>query len=146
MCKKRSDTRDLQPLFSKSLVNIINDLNGNRLEATEMRGSGGYFHLAVTETIEFDPQRRKTKFGPPCDVCGRVGWIAGATPAFLLCNEVPLNGILKTDLEFGDRNGRSSLLIVGKELKETMESWDFPGIYFKDAYCASDKYKDDKVH
>jgi len=139
-------TRDLQPLFSKSLVNIINDLNGNRLAATEIRGSGGDFHLAVTETIEFDVQRRKTKVGPRCDVCGRAKWIAGATPAFLTSNHVPPNGVLITDREFGDRNGRASLLIVGKELKEQIESRGFPGIYFDDAYCATDKHKEDKIH
>jgi|ERR1022692_723457 hypothetical protein len=44
-------TQDLQPLFSRSLVDMINDLSGQRLAANEIRGTGGYFHLAVTETI-----------------------------------------------------------------------------------------------
>jgi hypothetical protein len=140
------NTLDLQPLFSKSVVEIITDLSGQRLAANEIRDSRGHFHLAVTETIEFDAQRRKTKFAPRCDACGRVGWIAGATPAFLTCNQVSPNGILKTDLEFGGQNGRASLLIVGKELKKQIETHRFPGIYFHDAYCAGDKYRDDKVH
>jgi hypothetical protein len=116
------NTLDLQPLFSKYLVDIINDLSGQHLAANEIPGSRGYFHLAVTETIEFDAQRRKTKFGPLCDACGRVGWIAGATPAFLTCNQVLPNGIFKTDLEFGGQNGRAPLLIVGKELKKQIET------------------------
>ncbi|MGA2602185.1 MAG: hypothetical protein ABSH09_34905, partial [Bryobacteraceae bacterium] len=140
------NTQDLQPLFSKPLVDMINDLSGQRLAANAVRGSRGYFHLVVTETVEFDAQRRKTKFGPPCDVCGRVKWIAGATPAFLICNQIPPNGIFRTDLEFGGQNGRAPLLILGKELKEKIESRRFPGIYFDDAYCAGDKYKADKVH
>lgn len=139
-------TRDLQPLFSKGLVDIINDQKGISLAANEMRDSGGYFNLAVTETIEFDAQRRKTRFGPRCDVCGQFEWIAGATPAFFTSRQVPTNGILKTDLEFGDRQGKSPLIIVGRELKETIESCHFSGIYFDDAYGASDKYKDDNVH
>jgi hypothetical protein len=139
-------TQDLQPLFSKSLVEVINDLSGQRLVANEVRGSRGYFHLAVTETVEFDAQRRKTKFGPKCEVCGRVEWVAGATPAFLICDHVPVIGVLRTDLEFGGKNGRAPLLIVGKELKRQIETHRFPGIYFHDAYCSTDKYKEDKVH
>lgn len=79
-------------------------------------------------------------------MCGQFEWIAGATPAFLICNQVRPNSFFKTDLEFGGRNGRAALLIVGKELKEQIESRRFRGIYFHDAYCASDKYKEDKVH
>jgi hypothetical protein len=140
------NTQDHQPLFSKSLVDLINDLSGQRLAANEIRGSRGYFNLEVTETAEFDAERRKTKFGPRCDVCGHSEWIAGATPAFLIRNHIPGNGILKTDLEFGGKNGRAPLLIVGKDLKKQIETHHFPGIYFHDAYCSGDKYKEDKVH
>jgi hypothetical protein len=139
-------TQDLQPLFSKSLVNVINDQTGTSVAANEIRGSGGYFHLAVPETIQFDAQRRKTEFGPRCGVCGQFEWVAGATPAFLIGDQVPPDGILKTDLEFGDQHGKSPLLVVGRKLKEIIESHAFPGIFFNDAYCTSDKYKEDKVH
>ena len=44
------NTQDLQPLFSKPLVDMINDLSGQRLAANAVRGSRGYFHLVVTET------------------------------------------------------------------------------------------------
>jgi hypothetical protein len=127
-------TRDLQPLFSETLIDIINDLNDKTLSATELRGSGGYFHLAVDDQVTFDTQRRKTRFGPLCDLCGQFRWVAGATPAYLVCGQAPLEGIFRTDMEFGDRNGRSTLLIVGKELKRRIEVCEFTGVHFHDAY------------
>jgi hypothetical protein len=142
-------TQDLQPLFSKTLVDIINHKSKASLAANELRDSGGYFHLTVAETIEFDVQRRKTRLGPRCRVCGQFEWTAGATPAFLIGDQIPSNGILKTDLEFGDRHGKSPLLIVGRELKEAIESYRLPGIYFADAHCSNERrLKDpaDKVH
>lgn len=74
------NTLDLQPLFSKYLVETITNLSGQRPAAKEIQAS------------------------------------------------------------------RAPLLIVGKKLKETIDSCHFPGIYFHDAYCASDEYNGDKVH
>ena len=131
-------TWDHQQLFSKTLIDLINESNENTLAVNEIPGSGGYFHAAVSKIITFDAQSRKTKFGPKCVSCGRFREVTGATPAFVTSNQISPNAVLETDLEFGGTVGKSPLLIIGPRLKQKIESFRLPGLYFKDVYCSND--------
>jgi len=90
----------------------------------------------AAETIVFDTKRRKTRFGPRCDVCGHYEWVAGATPAFVTTNQILPNGVFKSDLEFGGSVGRSPLLIIGTKLKEKIEQLGLSDLHFHDVYTS----------
>jgi hypothetical protein len=61
-----------------------------------------FFRLLVDRVVEFDAERRRTRFTDLCDVCGRYRSVTGATPVFL--NRAPAPwapGFYRTDVEFG---------------------------------------------
>jgi hypothetical protein len=127
-------TLDLQPLFSHRFALFLSRVSGRTLRATELGGGTGYLILDIPDAVIFDTHTRRTKIGPVCNVCGQSSAI-GATPAFIFCgDEVPLKGIFRTDVEFGERAKRSPLIIVSKDIKDQIQSEHFPGVGFDDAY------------
>lgn len=128
------NTRDLQQLLSAPLLKLIDETTSHKFDRYLVCEDPAYFYVRVHECIEFDAERRKTKFGAPCAKCGLPGYVVGATPAYLKCHSLPDNGFFRTDLEFGGGSGKSPLLIVGKALKQKIESIHFRGVYFHDAY------------
>ena len=131
-------TWDHQQLFSKSLIEIITGSSKHCGEVSQIPDSGGYFRLTILETIAFDAERRKTKFGPRCEVCEQYKWVAGATPAFVTTNQILPDEIFKSDLEFGGSVGRSPLLIIGTKLKAAIEQLGVSDLHFHDV-CSSQR-------
>jgi hypothetical protein len=127
-------TRDLQLLFSTDLIKLIGEMTAQKFELHPISRTPDYAYVIPHDLVEFDLERRATKIGPPCSQCMMPTYVVGATPAYLKCRSIPDCGFFRTDIEFGGENGKSPLIVVGKTLKDEIESRHFRGVYFKEAY------------
>ena len=94
-------------------VYTANNLSG--LEFRRLPDDTQFFAIHATRAIEFDAERRKTRFIKPCQYCGRYESVVGATPVFLRAgSEVDEREFVRTDLEFGSGDEKHPLLICGK--------------------------------
>jgi ribosomal protein S14 len=94
-------------------VYTVSNLSG--LEFRQLPDDTQFFAIHATRAIEFDAERRKTRFINPCQSCGRYESVVGATPVFLKAgSEVDEREFVRTDLEFGSGDEKHPLLICGK--------------------------------
>ena len=64
--------------------------------------------------LEYDAQRRGTRFMEYCSVCGQHESVVGANPVFLRNVRGPIgDGFYRTDLEFGSGREKHPLVIMG---------------------------------
>ena len=80
--------------------------------------SDKFYCLIPSHTVEFDADRRKTRFEGYCASCGNWRAVAGATPAFL--KSKPRHCLCRTDVLFGSGNSRSPLLICDQTFAESI--------------------------
>ena len=93
-------------------VYLANNLSG--LEFRELPDDPQFFAVHATRAVEFDSERRKTRFIKPCQCCGRYESVVGATPVFLKSGtEVGEREFVRTDIEFGSGDEKHPLLICG---------------------------------
>jgi hypothetical protein len=87
-----------------------------------------FFALFATESVEFDAQRRRTRFENFCEECERFTDVAGATPVFLKEREPLPNKLRRTDIEFGSGDERRPLLLVGPDLGAELRAAELVGL------------------
>jgi hypothetical protein len=73
--------------------------------------NAGFHLLNVEKVIDFDVERRTTRFEKFCPGCQRFRSVAGGTPAFLRAAALA-EGVYRTDVEFGTDDERHPLVIV----------------------------------
>jgi hypothetical protein len=82
----------------------------------------GFHVLRVELILQFNSDRRKTRFERKCATCGNYESIVGATPVFIRnAIDVDKRGIYRTDLSFGSGREKAPVLVVGGELKRELE-------------------------
>lgn len=86
--------------------------------------------LKSQNIIQFDIKRRSTVFEDFQEACGKFNSVAGATPICLKSNEELIDGIYRTDVEFGSGYELSPLIVVGKNTYEKMKVEKFKDIDF----------------
>lgn len=126
-----SYTQDLRDLFSTRFVTFCRDVlhcdEGFKLvKGTNM----DLFYMFPSRVLEFDVERRKTRFEKSCNVCGGYESIVGARPAFLRTKEPIGPGFYRSDIAFGSGKSKFPLFFVGAEWKELLASQKFRGIEF----------------
>ena len=90
-----------------------------------------WYMFRPTRVLEYDAERRGTRFMKYCAVCGRHEEVAGATPAFLRNLRGPIGeGFYRTDVEFGSGREKHPLVIMGLAtypllLKEKLKGLEF---------------------
>jgi len=83
--------------------------------------------------LRFDTERRKTEFLSRCHKCSQFREVIGATPAFLKDKGADLSeGIFRTDIEFGSREGKAPLYLVPLTFKEHVQRERFSGLVLAD--------------
>jgi len=87
-----------------------------------------FFVLSSDRFVDFDAERRGTRFEDRCDECGRYRSVAGATPAFLT-DPVPLaSNLARTNVEFGTGDEQRPLLLVGTEAAARLRADGLAGL------------------
>ena len=125
-----SYTYDGACVVSESAMRALSPFAG--VEATRLPFDRDFYLLNVANAVEFDSERRKTRFQDFCDGCNRFRSVAGATPAFLRRTSEPLaEGIYRTDVEFGTDDERAPLLIVSTGLRDVLTRQAPKGLTFR---------------
>jgi len=93
-------------------VYAANNLSG--LEFRRLPDDIPFLAIHAKRAVEFEAERRKTRFIKPCQYCGRFESVVGATPVFLKAgSEVGDHEFVRTDLEFGSGDEKHPLMICG---------------------------------
>lgn len=91
-----------------------------------------WFRLIVEKVLAFDTARRRTRFENQCAMCGKFESVAGASPAILKGVMSPvLEGIYRTDIEFGTKDEQHPLLIAGIDTARKLRKEKLTGLLFK---------------
>ena len=88
-----------------------------------------FYAIQATRTVPFDYERRKTRFMKRCSVCEQFESVIGATPV-LLKPESRFGELefVRTDLEFGDSDGKHPLILCGAVAKRALERHKLQGV------------------
>jgi hypothetical protein len=80
-------------------------------------------------SVEFDAERRGTRFVKQCFFCGRYESVVGATPVFLKeCSTIPDQAFVRTDLEFGSNDEKHPLLLCGPAAGRALKNANLKGL------------------
>jgi hypothetical protein len=91
-----------------------------------------FYQLIAIDKVEFDHERRKTRFMGFCDQCNNYEEVIGVTPVYLKHISRPLNdGIYRTDLLFGSGDRKGYMVLIGLDTYEKMKQEKFKGLYFE---------------
>jgi len=88
----------------------------------------GYFFFRPNRIIEFDHQKRKTRFENMCEECGNYESVTGNKPAYIKGNLTA--GFFRTDILFGSGNEKSPLIIVSEQIKYILEQEKIKGVIY----------------
>ena len=89
----------------------------------------GFYFIRPINVVNFDSERRKTRFINQCKKCGMYESIAGSSPVFLKENEtIPAKGFVRTDLEFGSDDEKHPLVLCGLEVGKILKKNKLSGI------------------
>lgn len=73
-----------------------------------------FFAIRPERAVEYDAERRGTRFIKPCAHCGCYESVVGATPVFLKPNaNIKSNEFVRSDLEFASDDEKSPLELCG---------------------------------
>jgi hypothetical protein len=90
---------------------------------------GRLFSARSNTSVQFDAVLQGTRFIKRCDTCGNYESVVGATPISLLSGEtIPERGFVRTDLEFGSSDEKSSKELCGDEAAREIQKAGLRGV------------------
>lgn len=101
------------------------------LQFSQLPGDKEYFHLVPSCVVEFDTEKRNTRFKKKCETCGNFESVVGANPAFIK-GELT-SDICRTNILFGSGNAKHPLILVSSKVKETFEREKLKGVIFEES-------------
>jgi len=106
-----------------------NNLTG--LEFRQLPDDPLFYAIHAIKKVEFDSEKRKTRFVNPCQKCGQYQSVVGATPIYLKGSAIiQEREFVTTDLEFGSGDEKGPLLICGQKAAEIMIAANLKGVDF----------------
>ena len=97
------------------------------IEFLGLPGDKEYYHLVPGCVVEFDCEKRKTRFENKCDVCGNYESVVGATPAFIK-GELA-SDVCRTDILFGSGNAKKPIILISENAKKVFDREKLVGIF-----------------
>lgn len=128
-----SYTNDLRLLFSRRFVEFCTNILGadELFRKVNVQGQE-LFYMIPKRVLEFDVERRKTRFENPCSICGGYESIVGAKPAFLKITEPIKNGFFRSDVAFASGKHKAPLFFVSVDWMKQLSLQKFRGIEFSE--------------
>jgi hypothetical protein len=120
-----SGTYDGRLIVSQRFRNVLGDRGA---VYGDLPTEPSFFTLRAEKQVEFDADRRRTRFTHFCDECRRFTQAAGATPVFLKDEARLPDELRRTDILFGSDNGQHPLLLVGPGLAADLRRADLAGL------------------
>jgi hypothetical protein len=97
----------------------------------EFERSFGFFQFDTNNVVEFDAVRTGTQFEKYCDICGNYEEGIGTNPPFLKNIHQELeDGFYKTDLVFGAKNSKNSIIVIAPETCKKLKREKMKGLVF----------------
>jgi len=95
----------------------------------DLPSDSGFFAIRAARSVEYDAERRGTRFVKQCEQCGTYESVVGATPVYLKGNAtVGTNEFVRTDLEFGSEDEKSPLLLCGESAATELQNGNLKGL------------------
>jgi hypothetical protein len=116
-------TYDGKTLVSERGAHFFRHAFGESCELRSINADVPIYVLTAKQVVQFDSDRRETRFSNWCLKCRSYEGVHGATPCFLKVIEPLEHGLYRTDLEFGYKSSKHPLLIVGATDAKTMQSF-----------------------
>ena len=96
---------------------------------TELPNDSNLFSIRPLRSVEFDAERRKTRFINRCPSCNRYESVVGASPVYLKPGTaIGQREFVRTDLEFGSKDEKHPLILCGDIAAETLASSKLRGL------------------
>jgi len=122
---------DLGHLVSQRFREFCVRENYNAIQFKELERSFGYYQFFSESVVSFDAHRTGTEFDKLCTVCGNYEETTGIKPPYLSHIEHPLDdGFYRTDIVFGSKNSKDSIIIVGPETHRKLKREKMKGITY----------------
>jgi len=100
--------------------------NFQGLQFVKLPSDSEYYCLVPSCVVEFDSEKRKTRFENKCEVCGNYEAVAGATPAFIKGELI--SDICRTDILFGSGNAKHPLILISDKAKNVFKREKLHGV------------------
>lgn len=124
-------THDLHTVFSERFVAFCKDALKSDDEFIPIKTPHStLYYMLPKRQLEFDAERRKTKFGKICPTCGQCEEITGAHPVYLKSKELLEPHFYRTDLLFSGWKNKTPLILVCAEWRPLLVAEKFRGLTF----------------
>lgn len=95
----------------------------------DLPNDSGFFAIQAVRSVEYDAERRGTRFVKQCEQCGTYESVVGATPVYLKGTAtVETNEFVRTDLEFGSEDEKAPLLLCGEFAATELQNGNLKGL------------------
>lgn len=127
-----SHTYDGVIVVSARFKSVYKSAELSGLHFRQLPDDPDFFAIRPERAVEYDPERRGTRFENRCSQCGLYESVAGATPVFLKQGAtVKSDEFVRTDLEFGSDDEKSPLLLCGSLAAKAMKAAGLKGLDLK---------------
>ena len=127
-----SYTYDGYFIVSKEFMQFYEKSNFIGLKFFKINEKYDLYYAKASKSIEFDSERRKTKFLEFNKKCAMFNEVVGATPICLKDKNKINNGFFKTDVLFGRGYSQSPFLIVDVDTGKKLKKEKFKGLQLKE--------------
>ena len=128
-----SITYDGVLVVSQRFKSIFEAARLSGLQFRALPDDAEFYAAYAPKIVEFDAERRKTRFIKPCQRCGRFESVVGATPVYLKADcAIGVREFVRTDLEFGSHDEKHPLLLCGKDAAECLSGAQLRGLDLAD--------------
>jgi ribosomal protein S14 len=132
LTKRRYDisvTYDGVDVVSTRFRTLYEEHELSGLEFRQLPDDPSFFAIHATRTVEFDAERRQTRFENKCSECGHYKSVIGATPVFLKEGSgIGDREFVRTDLEFASGDEKSPMLLCGEVAAHVLREAGFKGL------------------
>ena len=132
-----SYTYDGALIVSARFKNKCERIGLNGIDFYQLENHQDLFLLKVKNIVEFDSERRNTRFLEFNESCGEYNEIIGAVPVCLKTCAILETGLYRTDIEFGRGYAKGPLILIDSETYKLFEKAKFTGLYGEKVF---DKY------
>ena len=124
-----SATYDGVLVVSAAFVELYDRHGWTGLTLTPLPDDPTFSSVVAIEKVEFDVERRGTRFIDFCATCGRYKEVIGAHPVYLKPgNVIPDTGFVRTDLEFASGDEKGPLILCGRSVGQILQRGALRGL------------------
>lgn len=124
-----STTYDGYQIISSRLKSFLDNHNMSNIKYTPLENNKGFYYVEFLDILEIDVINSDIFFGDKCQNCSQYSEIIKGSELLLKNINKPIQkGIYRTDIEFGQCDSKSPLIIIGIKTYQEMVKEKFRGM------------------